>query len=267
MKKIIIILALMFSINAFADEYTDLQQAAVEAGVPEALALSTSQQTQAKGFSTENMVRLKNMIQMSVGSEAEKITAKVAEGMAKNVAEPRIMAAAAKIQSRYEYAAKVSEALGLSGKAADEVTDSVTDAMAAGATEESLSELAAMIQTKTQTQSRFAYSIMQMYKEMMQYGVAEGNVSEVAKMAASKLNTDQINEYRKAFAENAAMSGASETAAAMKGAMSAGKSASSMGSGSSSGSMGGSMGGSSSGGGSNSGGGGGGGGHGGGGRK
>jgi len=259
MKKLVMIIFMMFAINAFADEYTDMSAAAESAGVPSELAVQVSNELKTRNFQAESALRIREMMQKSIGSQAVSVMEKVAEGIAKNVPESRIMGAVETIGARYEYASKLADRMQVKQAERNEFCDAVADAMAAGATRQKLDETAQGLKS-----SQHTYKVMQLYKTMMQYGVEESKVSKVS-VQASGMNHQQISEYRSAFMKGASRGNASSMADQMERGMKAGRSASEMGR-----SSGGSMGGGGMGGGSGSGSGGhggGGGGHGGGGRK
>lgn len=235
MKKILITVIFLLGLTAFADEYTDLQTTLEAVGVNHELAVSVAQSTKNAGYSTKNMIRIRSMIQASFKEQAEKIAQKTAEGIAKNVSEDRVMGALEKVQSRYEYAKQIAVKAKVSAKTMNNVTDLTADAMAAGAKIQNLEKVAAAIAEQKEEREQYAVAVMSLYREMARYGTEDIKSSEVAVMAMKKLNVQQINEYKKAFVQNAAYGGANQTADTMGRNMSRGESASSMGNGSGSG--------------------------------
>ena len=234
MKKLITIILTLFAIHAFADEYTDTQTEAVSAGVSVSVAESLAQKTKAAGYSTQNMIQIRNMIRTAQKTESVKMAEKTLEGIAKKVPEAKVMQALNMIQNRYAYAKELAEKTKVSAKYKEAFADAVADAMAAGAQKKGLDAMGESVAQSKQERNEYAMAVTAMYRDMMRYGVKDETASEVAVMAMKKLNVKQINEYRQNFMQNAG-GNAGAYAKSMGANMSKGLGASSMGSGGGSG--------------------------------
>lgn len=266
MKKFLTLLIILTAAVCFADEYSEAAQAAAQAGVDRNMANMLEQRTRAKGYSRQNMDKIESMLSAQYGSSATKITEKVMEGIAKNVPEDRVTAAAEKVQSRYAAAEKVAVMAQVSKKVMNRVTDMTAEAMTAGAGLKNMEKTASALAEKKQNRDEYAVAVMSLYREMVRYGVPDAQAGDVAQKAMANMTAQQINEYRNAFMHGAGSMNAANMAQQMGMNMSKGYGAGSMSGGmggSGSGGMGGTggMGGSGSGGTGGSGGGHGGGGH------
>lgn len=251
MKRLLIIMIILAAAVCFADEYSDTALAASQAGVKTELANSLAQRTRAKGYSQQNMNKIKSMFSVQYGSSATKIAEKVMEGIAKNVPENNVVNAAEKVRNRYSEAMEVSKMTQVSNKYQDKITDLAAAAMTAGASSKNIEKTASELGNKKQNRDEYAVAVMSIYCEMVRYGVADVKAAAVAKKAMNNLSAQQINEYRYAFMRSAGSMNANSMADEMGSNMGKGYGASSMssmgGSGSGSGGMGGGMGGSGSG--------------------
>jgi hypothetical protein len=230
-KKIFLtVIICMFSMVAFAQDgiYTNLQKAAVDAGVPTDTAELLASQAESAGFTAEQVDACIYNINSMYTAGAISIADKILEGIAKNVDAERIIGAVVRLQARYESAMNIVALAGVSNKQGTQLAGTLAEAMTAGASQKNLENIAKEIALKGNNSEEYATETFGMYRDMARHGVIDKKAFDIAMDAVIKNSGSEIGEFRRAFSEEATYANADDVADMVRGAINAGMTASAM---------------------------------------
>ena len=163
------------------------------------------------GFTEQQVVQVRSMINTArqKGLPAEAVTDKIHEGIAKRVAPDRIVQAAERVTSRYEYGYALAEKLATEKQQVAQLGKTMADGLAAGLTRGDAEQIVEQLQARKEEMNRtelqsLAQEAVRTARDLSRQGVSSKTTTETVTTAVQKgFSAEEMHTMRTSFARQA----------------------------------------------------------------
>ncbi len=163
------------------------------------------------GFTEQQVVQVRSMISAArqKGLPAEAVTDKIHEGIAKRIAPERIVQAAERVTSRYEYGYALAEKLATEKQQVAQLGKTMADGLAAGLTRGDAERIVEQLQARKEAMNRsqlqsLAQEAMRTARDLSRQGVSSRTTTQTVTAAVQKgFNAEEMHTMRTSFARQA----------------------------------------------------------------